>query len=336
MIIDSFGPPVNTLNCCFAYCFRLITVLAIRSLVVKVNDMAQIKSPKYPNYSLSKAIENVRKVFDADRTTPLPREVIAKHLGYSGLSGTSDAAIATIVQYGLLERTGKAEMKVSDLAKDILIPEDGEHGKQRQAAINKAALMPPLFRDIWNHFEQRVPSDDALHTYLLRREFNDRAIDPVMRSFKPTIAMRKQKNETESGGPTEVNVEESASPSAENKRAGASASVGDFIQWKSQGILQFKEPRRVRWVSEDGTWVAVDGSETGIPMDEITIEAIKGPPVIPREEIAFEAGFSEWFRAKVGPDKLITINYKGAEEIGPREIEKMIAILEAQKLALED
>jgi len=49
-----------------------------------------------------------------------------------------------------------------------------------------------------------------------------------------------------------------------------------------------------------------------------------------------EKGFSEWFRAKVGADKIVTINFKGDGEIGPKEIEKMIRVLEAQKLALED
>jgi len=50
----------------------------------------------------------------------------------------------------------------------------------------------------------------------------------------------------------------------------------------------------------------------------------------------FQDNLREWFRVKVGSDKLITINYRGEGEIGPREIEKIIAILEAQKIALED
>ncbi|MBO6724622.1 MAG: hypothetical protein JJ911_03020 [Rhizobiaceae bacterium] len=299
--------------------------------------MARTKSPKYPNYPLSSAIENVRKVYNADRTTPLPREVIAKHLGYSGISGASDAAIATIVQYGLLERTGKAEMKVSKLAVDILVPENDE---QKQRAINTAALKPPLFADVWNHFEQRIPSPEALRTYLLRREFHDRAIDPVMRSFEPTMAMMKQQTETGSGGPDESDREES-SPLELQRTATTKASVGDYVHWESQGVLQFKEPKRVRWVSDDGEWLAVDGSDTGIPMSDIQIQKSPipaPPPAHPGvdKQNNIDRGFSEWFRAKVGPDKLITINYKGDDEIGPREIDKMIKILEAQKAALED
>ncbi len=308
--------------------------------------MARGKSPKYPNYPLSTAIENIRKVYNADRTAALPREVIAKHLGYSGLSGASDATIATLVQYGLLERTGKAEMRVTKLALDLLIPENDQ---QKQYAINRAALMPPLFTEIWNHFDHRVPSQEALKTYLLRREFHDRAIDPVTRSFEPTIAMMKQQNEIGSGGLPEDKSGESAASmndSAAELEDRPVVSVGDFIQWESAGVLQFKEPQRVRWISEDAEWLAIEGSNTGIPMSEVTIEqrpVRAAPPIPPPEQNGTKdqaeqpsAGFTEWFRAKVGPDKLITINYKGEDDIGPREIQKMIAILEAQKLALED
>ena len=121
------------------------------------------------------------------------------------------------------------------------------------------------------------------------------------------------------------------------------ASIGDLVQWESQGALQFETPRRIRAISDDGAWVAVEGSDTGIPMSQVIVEqtAPPKPPTFPPETpavetLAAERGFSEWFRAKVGADKLVTINFKGEGEIGPKEIEKMIRILEAQKLALED
>ena len=223
-----------------------------------------------------------------------------------------------------------------------MLPEDET---QRQAAINLAVLKPPLFAEIWNHFNKRVPSEEALRTYLLRRGFNDRAIDPVMKSFAPTIAMMKQPKDSESGGTVVGNVEESTPPPTddEDDSAGVSASIGDYVQWERQGVLQFNVPQRVRWISDDGEWLAVEDSATGIPMNEVRTEqaAAKTPPAVPPVPVVESAantapGFTEWFRAKVGPDKLVTINYKGTDDIGPREIEKMIAILEAQKLALED
>jgi hypothetical protein len=57
---------------------------------------------------------------------------------------------------------------------------------------------------------------------------------------------------------------------------GASASrptpkVGDFVQWTSGGADQFKSPQRVVWVSDDGSYVRVEGSMTGLPAGETTV-----------------------------------------------------------------
>jgi hypothetical protein len=43
-----------------------------------------------------------------------------------------------------------------------------------------------------------------------------------------------------------------------------------------------------------------------------------------------------WFRAKVGPGKQVQILYCGEDELGAKEIEKLISVLQAQKAALED
>ena len=262
--------------------------------------MARTKSPKYPNFPLSQAIDRVRKVYEADRASPLPREVIAKHFGYSGLSGASDSTIATVGQYGLLDRVGKGEMKVSQLAIDILIPESEA---QKQDAINQAILSPPLFREIWNHFDQRVPSDDALRTYLLRRDFHDRAIEPVMRSFEPTVAMMKKQNESEGGGLPLDDDAESSQSDDESRSVGAS--VGDFVQWESQGALQFEQPRRVRWVSPDGTHLAVDGSSTGIPMEQVIVEDRPEQASMPPPEAPPAAAGNEPTAPKAGQRKAV-------------------------------
>ncbi len=109
------------------------------------------------------------------------------------------------------------------------------------------------------------------------------------------------------------------------------ASVGDLVRWDSRGELQFETPRRVRWVSDDGAWLVVEGSGMGIRMGEVTVESAGStpPPMFVLSEARngsdrLEKGFSEWLRAKFGPDKMVTIKFKGEGEIGPKEIEKMI------------
>jgi hypothetical protein len=154
------------------------------------------RSPNYPNLSLPDAIARVRRVFDQDRRAPLDREVIAKHMGYSGISGAADKTIGSIMQYGLLERVGKGEVRVSQNAVDIFHPETPE---QRRAALHAAAMMPPLFRSLRERF-QGIPSADALRSYLMRQNFLDRAISPVISAYTETCQFLEQENAWESGG----------------------------------------------------------------------------------------------------------------------------------------
>lgn len=60
------------------------------------------------------------------------------------------------------------------------------------------------------------------------------------------------------------------------------AAVGDLIQWEANGSLQLPKPARVRAVTEDGDWVFVENSETGIPMNQVIVQEkseVK-PPVL--------------------------------------------------------
>jgi hypothetical protein len=46
--------------------------------------------------------------------------------------------------------------------------------------------------------------------------------------------------------------------------------VGDYVQWESNGQIQF-EAKRIRGLSPDNLWAFVDGSDTGLPIEELTI-----------------------------------------------------------------
>ena len=298
-----------------------------------------IRSPAYPSMSLEDAVAAVKKIEAQYRGSPVDREDGAKLLGYSGGTGPANKALAALASYGLVERAGKGMMRVTSRARSIIHPDSDEN---RDRELVQAALEPKLFKELRERFEDiDVPPMDGVVTYLNREGFNPTAVGPAAKAFINTMQFIQSRRESESHVVTGFDGAEYDSPDDDNSFGGAS--VGDLIQWENQGALQFETPRRVRWVSDDGDWLAVEGSETGIPMSQAIIEqaAPHKPPTVPRETPSHEtpanvAGFSEWFRAKVGADKLVTINFKGEGEIGPKEIEKMIRVLEAQKLALED
>lgn len=60
---------------------------------------------------------------------------------------------------------------------------------------------------------------------------------------------------------------------------------GDFIQWTAGGIDQFTRLRRVSLVSECGDYVFVYGSNTGIPVEQIS------------KHFSYDKGFKEYGKA---------------------------------------
>lgn len=168
--------------------------------------MARPRSPGYPNMPLPEALTRVGKVFDADRRNPIDREVVAKHIGYSGLSGAADQAISALMHYDLLERVGKGEVRVSQLAVDILHPD--EPAQMRQA-LYRAATSPTLFKTLKERFPDNRFSDSALRSFLIRLGFVDRAVDPVIRAYSDTCRYLEQAGATESGGEVDQTEPES-------------------------------------------------------------------------------------------------------------------------------
>ena len=111
--------------------------------------------------------------------------------------------------------------------------------------------------------------------------------------------------------------------------------------------------RRVRAIQplEGDTWIFVDGSEAGIPMEEVVLvekasvptPQLKEPPFLP---IAMsQSGLPgapakpapterEWLRGPLSRDVSYRLLVVG--DVGPREVGKLIKLLEAQKAVLDD
>jgi hypothetical protein len=81
--------------------------------------------------------------------------------------------------------------------------------------------------------------------------------------------------------------------------------IGDEVQWTSQGTDQFAEPRKIKSISEDGKYAFVEGSDTGIPVAELSVTAVK--PTEVKEEPLKE---NEYYHA-TDATEIIAPNEKG-------------------------
>ena len=90
-------------------------------------------------------------------------------------------------------------------------------------------------------------------------------------------------------------------------------------------------------------WVFIEGSETGIPMDQVRIKQKAGqaeklgasPPMLPEAPtVRFPVGEREWLRGPLSRETSYRLIVAG--DLGPKEIGKLIKLLEAQKAVLSD
>ncbi|WP_156347193.1 hypothetical protein [Sphingomonas sp. Leaf33] len=220
------------------------------------------------------------------RQSPVDREVAAKLIGYSGLSGPASKALAALASYGLVERAGKGEMRVTTRARAILHP---DNLSERRQSLLAAAFEPSLFQELRARWPDMIPPEDGIVTYLHWQGFNQSAIRPAMKAYRDTLLFIEQEGANESHGTAESQGPDMSGAEGGKNAALGKARVGDLVEVEIGGTLITPQPVRVRAVMDDA-WVFVEGSETGIEMENVSVlerpEAGEGkaPPTLPLEE----------------------------------------------------
>ena len=147
--------------------------------------MTKARSPRYPAIGLPDAIAKARQIYDGDHINKIPKEVVAKHIGFKTLHGNALAVISALLKYGLIGGSSDA-MKVTDRAVAILVNEKGQ--PDRVKAVKEAALSPMLFVEIDSEFPNGKVSDQALRSFLLlKKKFLQSAVDGAIRAYRETM-----------------------------------------------------------------------------------------------------------------------------------------------------
>lgn len=226
------------------------------SAMAEVKEMptdkkARHRSPAYPAVGLREAIDRVAKLYKTDGKAGAPPKLAAVHIGFTTAHGQALGVLAALKKFGLVSEVN-GRIVPSQRAIEILnLP---TNDTRRVQAIKDAALGPEIYRElIEQHRDTGWPADDVLQADLITyRNFNPKAVAGFVKDFKDTL---------EFAGLSDLSV-----------LVSEEVKVGDYVQWEPSGVLQFQEPKRVRSISEDGQFVFVDGSDTGLPVTEVTRE----------------------------------------------------------------
>jgi hypothetical protein len=121
-------------------------------------------------------------------------DVAGTYWNYGPKSSGRRTAISTLRQFGLIGDVGNkksGQFKVSELAMTILL-DTRDQSPERDRAIKKAALRPPIYRELLNHWGGKLPADATMGTYLtLQKGFNDQSVASFIEDFRHTIEFAK-------------------------------------------------------------------------------------------------------------------------------------------------
>lgn len=156
------------------------------------------RSPSYPAIDLEAAIGRAEAVYRHEKMHPAPIGAIVGHWGYkSHTSGVASVQYAALKKFGLLDEEGSRDHRqgrLTDLAFAIL---HNPNADERLAAIQRAALMPPIHREMWEQYGASLPSDATLRYRLVtERGFTEAGADDFVRQYKSTIAFAMPEGST--------------------------------------------------------------------------------------------------------------------------------------------
>ena len=222
------------------------------------------RSPSYPGINLETAIARAKDLLDKEGQVPASVSVVASDWGMTEKSSSTLVAISALKAFGLISDTGvgaNRRLQVTDLARRIIL-DKRQDSQERSAAIKTAALSPKMHRTLWSKWGNNLPSEANMHHSLIfDHKFNANIIGDFIRLYKDTIRFAK--------------LSESDKVTSEDGNKGDAGSghyvpqVGDYVQWESQGVVQFKEPVKVLSISTDRTHAFVEGSSTGLPVNQL-------------------------------------------------------------------
>lgn len=240
------------------------------------------RSPAYPFISLGASIERLiafEKYFGR-HSAPADKAGLAWDMKEK--SSQAAQTLAALKYFGLVEYEGAGDQRAANLTEDGRNFLRAQQESIKKEILRRCALKPPQIAAYWEKWgADRPPDPICLDELVLKGRYTESAAKTFLSVYDDTIAYAG------------LSI---SGKSAENDSAHESRfKVGDFVQWESGGMLQFTEPRRVTRLSADGQFVFAEGSETGLPINEVKLMEVKArgemPP--PPPPIHAQAGFSQ-------------------------------------------
>src|SRR6266496_2979947 len=226
------------------------------------------RSPSFPFIPLRTAIERLIAFEEHHKRAAVPPDRIGPAWGMKPNTSQAQQTIAALKAYGLLET------QRGDVGRAIAVSDDGrtylraQQDSIKQEVIRRAAMRPKQIETYWRDWGSDRPADAAcLDALVLKGGFSQDGAEKFLRVYDGTIAFAglSKSDKMSADADKDGDGEDESDPPP------PAVKVGDYVQWTSGGSDQFRVPRKVIGIFPDGQHVQVFGSNTGVPMDELTV-----------------------------------------------------------------
>lgn len=217
---------------------------------------------RFPFINLEKAVERAKKLYDADqRGNEMAVQTAFTVWEYSEKSSGGFQTVAALKSYGLLVDLEGTDTRKVKLSGDALRYFRDEREDERAKLLQTFATRPPMLLALWNLWGAVPPADAVARSYLkIERGLNEQSSRALLNLYKDNLAFANLKGDAK--------ITEPESNTGSGDEPPPTIKVGDYVQWTSQGVDQFKPPRKVTGIN--GRHAFVHGSNTGINMSELT------------------------------------------------------------------
>lgn len=233
---------------------------------------------RFPFINLQKAIERAKLLYDADqRGREMGVTAAFGVWGYSEKSSGGFQTVAALKGYGLLKEGNGTDARKVALSEDALRYFRDERPDEKLKLLKVFALKPKLIAVLWDEWGATPPADTIARSHLKTEVgLNDQSARSLLAVYKENATYAELK-----GGDKVVEIQSEKDDDSGNG-VDRQIETGDLIQVEIGGVYQLPQPAKVRAIQEHGgqTWVFVEGSEAGIPMEQAVLEQ-KGSPSPP-------------------------------------------------------
>lgn len=143
--------------------------------------------------SLPVAIEKAEQIYTAEGGVhPIPNDVAAKHLGYSGArNGAAATVLASMKYYGLLV---KANDGMVSLPKEFVEFKVAPSNAIKVDIISGWFKSPAIFSELLEGGVSSLPSDETLKYTLVKKGFSPKSADVCLQAFRESLEYIKDFN----------------------------------------------------------------------------------------------------------------------------------------------